>query len=384
MLKKNNKLIYILLVLLLALSPFVFVPGFSLRSAADFVRFELSDKSGLNITLKTIDPHITALSADPENDLVMKLVISDKEGLPVPEAGFSIIALDGNAVIQPAKGRTGADGSILITYRPSALPAEAYTNGKTGETLTASISGSTVKTAFSFDLVHIPVVLIPGYKAPVSIFGSFASFLKTKGYTSFSLDYSSENGVAYGAVQLGDLLDKKKQDFLDKGVQVKRFDLIGHSMGGLVARYYTGSREYSGRNDVEKIIFVSVPQNGSALASLGLKYYSDKGIYDLIPDSPLFTKDFPGMYNKGLNNNIQVGSILGQYDEVVSAESASLDEWGIRTELFNVGENNFTMDNLLSGKIVEAANHKAVLFNNKVFRRVEEMLGTKLSFPIKK
>ncbi|MBZ0099217.1 MAG: hypothetical protein K8F30_09040, partial [Taibaiella sp.] len=115
-----------------------------------------------------------------------------------------------------------------------------------------------------------------------------------------------------------------------------------------------------------------------------LKYYSDRGIFDLIPDSDLFTNALPNMKNKGLNDSIQAGSILGQYDEVVSAESASLEEWGIRTELFNVGKNNFTVDKLLSGKIVEAANHKAVLYNKKIFKRVEEMLVTKLAFPIKK
>jgi hypothetical protein len=82
-----------------------------------------------------------------------------------------------------------------------------------------------------------------------------------------------------------------------------------------------------------------------------------------------------------LSSTIQTGSILGQYDEVVTSESASLDEWNIKTELFNVGENNLTMNKLLNGDLLEASNHKNVLFNKKVFEKIEEMLKKDLSYP---
>ncbi len=64
------------------------------------------------------------------------------------------------------------------------------------------------------------------------------------------------------------------------------------------------------------------------------------------------------MINEGLNSSIQVGNIYSQYDEVVTLESAGLDEWNIKTEIFSVEENKFTMDNLLDGSILEAPNHK--------------------------
>lgn len=380
----EKKFIYILPFLLIMLVPLVFMPAVSLSSAVDYINFAFSDKSTMQLTLTTIDPRIRSLSSDPENQLVMKLEIKDKEGRPVSGAGFRITTTDQDGTVTPSSGRTGSDGSCLVTYRPSIQPDSAYIDGKAQVSLTAVISDSDIAAALSFELVHIPVVFIHGYKTPPTIFDSFAAYLESKGFTTASLNYDSDKGVAFGAAQLRQLLEEETKAYLEKGIQVKRFDLIGHSMGGLVARYYTCSRDYISSHDVEKIIFVSVPQNGSSLAALGLKYYSDRGIFDLIPDSDLFTNALPNMINQGLNDSIQAGSILGQYDEVVSAESASLDEWGIKTELFNVGENNFTVDKLLSGEIVEAANHKAVLYNKKIFNRVEEMLVTQLAYPIKK
>jgi hypothetical protein len=209
-------------------------------------------------------------------------------------------------------------------------------------------------------------------------------YLDGKGFETEAFSYDSVKGVASGAAELDKFITKLKDNYIKKGVRIEKVDIIAHSMGGLVARYYTCSPGYPAKSDINKIIFVSVPQMGSPIATLGLQYYNDKGIHDLIPDSSLFTSEFPSMINGGLNNSIQVGNILGQYDEVVGPESASLERWGIRTEMFDVGDSNFTVDKLFSGQLVEAANHKVVLYNMTVFRRIEEMLGSVLPYPVNK
>lgn len=377
---KSLKYAFPIILLLMLL---VFAPGFNIGPVIDTAKFELSGKSDLVLSLSPVDSRIRALSDDPQNQLVLKLKIMDSQGLPVPGAGFIMSASD-KGEISPASGRTAKDGSCLVTYRPSLLPDESFINGKYSVSLKADIPGSASNASLSLNLVRIPVIFIHGYKASPSIFGSFSEYLVSEGYACSSLAYDSEKGVSFGASQLDSLLDKEKEAYLEKGILIERFNLIGHSMGGLVARYYTCSEEYLKKNNVKKIIFVSVPQNGSELASLGLKYYNDRGISDLIPEGELFTKLLPNMKNKGLNNTIQAGNILGQYDEVVSEENASLEEWGIKTEIFNVGENNFTVEKLLSGKIAEAANHKAVLNNKNVCFRVKEMLANELLYPIKR
>jgi hypothetical protein len=42
------------------------------------------------------------------------------------------------------------------------------------------------------------------------------------------------------------------------------------------------------------------------------------------------------------------------------------------------------MGNILDGSILEASNHKNVLFNKKVFEKIEEMLNTDLPYPATK
>ena len=75
---------------------------------------------------------------------------------------------------------------------------------------------------------------------------------------------------------------------------------------------------------------------------------------------------FPQMINRGLNPNIQTGNIIGQFDEVVSIESAGLYEWGIDTNIFKLSDNKFNVDSLLDGTISQNAIHKVILNNKSV------------------
>lgn len=375
---------YIILAVFMLLLPVLLLSRGSFTDTAVMIKYELEDKTGFNISLSSVNPGISALSANPFNELVLKVEIRDAEGMPVQGARFESSIPEGMGELYPSGIRTSADGSCLIRYKPPFLTAESFKNGNTKAAISVTIPGTRKNALMSFGLVRIPVVFVHGYKASPSIFGNFRDYLESMGFRTTAISYDSGSGVASGATELGRYLEKAAAQYLDEGIQVGRFDIIAHSMGGLVARYYTCSSEYAVKNNVDKLIFISVPHTGSLLASLGLKYYSDQGIHDLIPDSSLFTSVFPSMINKGLNSSIQVGNILDQYDEAVGPESASLEEWGIRTEMFNVGESNFTIDKLLSGEIVEATNHKAVLYNMKVFKRVEEMLYSNLPYPVRK
>ena len=151
-------------------------------------------------------------------------------------------------------------------------------------------------------------------------------------------------------------------------------------MGVIVGRLHCGS-EYASRGDVRKLVFVSVPHKGSPFASIGLHYYQDASMEDMSTDSALFTTVFPSMVNAGLNPSIEIGNILSLNDEVVSLANASLEDWNMDTEVFDLGTGNLTVDNLLSGDILKAANHKLILYNKKVYRRIKEMLENRMPYP---
>ncbi len=373
------------------------------------------DKNGLNITMSSAAYGIQTLVADTENTLIVRVQVRNADGSPVQNAEVQLEAVadnsassvaaadnagfidgsagnndsnkadsvtaaatrsDSNGIFHPAAGITDANGNFVAEYTPP-----SYTNDLSEVILKSNLSGTKKTASITIKLIPVPVVLVHGYQASPQIFSGVSAYLKTQGFNPLGFSYASENGVISSASQLSDYLDNIKADMASNGIQVSRFDLIAHSMGGLVARYYTCSREYSSKGNVRKLIFISVPQKGSPFASIGLKYYDDQGMRDLLTDSTLYSAILPSMTNGGLNPSVQTGSIMGQYDEVVSSESVSLSGWSIETELFDIGDSNFTIDKLLSGEILQAANHKLILYNKKVYQRLIQMLSTDIPFP---
>ncbi|MCX8129683.1 MAG: alpha/beta hydrolase [Clostridia bacterium] len=357
-------------------------------SLADIIKFEFSNKETLKINASLINPAVKTLAADPANKLIMKVEVRDSEGFPVPKANISL-SLEGQPVfsgnfgkLSHTKFRTDENGEFLFTYVPPELGKDLLANKQPNIEITAKIDNTNIKASQTVKLVKPPVVFLHGYQAYAAVFENFGEFLKAKGFAYSALDYKSSNGVIEAAEKLDEFLQKQKMIYLSKGFQVDKFDLVAHSMGGLVARYYTCSERYIANSNVRKIIFISVPQKGSPWASVGATYFNDQGIRDLVPENFLLSKALPSMINKGLNSSIQTGSILGQYDEVVSPESASLEEWNIKTDLFSLGDNNLNFDNLLKGNFNESTNHMSILSNKKVFEMVERMLYDNLPYPI--
>lgn len=375
----NNKMLAILSAIIIALSlSALFLP---LNEILNYLKYEFSNKNDFTINLNLVNQGISVLTADPSNRLVLRAEVRDRSGRPVPSAHVKFYVSNGVGNIYLPDVRTDNYGECLASYLPPSTVSGLFEKDNVKVNLTAGIYGTSIKSSISIKLTPTPVVFVHGYQASGAVFDNMKEYLDSKGFKSAALSYKSEEGVAAGAKELNRFLRQLKAEYLSGGIQVKKFDVVAHSIGGLVTRYYTSSEDYIRNNDVRKIIFISVPHRGSHLASLGMAYFDDKAIRDLVPGNDLLTRVLPSMINKGLNNSIQVGSIMGQYDEVVSSESASLDEWNIKTEVFNVGDNNLTMDSLLDGSIMESQNHKTILNNLKVFEKVEEMLKGSLPYP---
>ncbi|KNY30384.1 hypothetical protein [Pseudobacteroides cellulosolvens] len=372
--KKQRPILFALGILLL------FVLLTSLQNISDYLKYKIFFGNNLVINIYKVNMNVNSLSCDKENQLVLVAKVRDINGSPCADIPLSFSVSPGIGSVYPSKSRTDSMGDAIIKY----LPPEQLDISKSVETkisIVARIHDTNVNSITSVNLVRPPVVMLHGYQEQPDIFEGMKDFLLKKKFDCMVPEYKSELGVKNGAKELDNYLSTQQYAYLNKGIQVSKFDIITHSMGGLVARYYTCSPGYMAKGNINKIIFVSVPHKGSYWASLGANLYNDQGIKDLMPDNPLLSKIMPSMLNNGLNKFIHTGSILGQYDEVVTAESASLDEWNIGTEVFNVGENNLTIDKLLDGSILNAANHKNILFNNKVFEKIEEMLNGKLPLP---
>jgi pimeloyl-ACP methyl ester carboxylesterase len=100
------------------------------------------------------------------------------------------------------------------------------------------------------------------------------------GKTAFSLAYDWRRDLVEGARRLGELIDKIKRD---KGMPDLKFDIVCHSAGGLIARYYAkyGTEDvldrnpipeptYAGAKNIDKIIMLGTPNYGSMQSFLSI------------------------------------------------------------------------------------------------------------------
>lgn len=354
---------------------------FFFKPISNYVYFSLYNRNTLSINLSAVNAQIHTISAESSNRVFLNASVKNSKGLPMSNIPVKLFLENGNGKLSTKKGSTNAFGEFIFSFSPQNFYELDSKADSPSIEITAQIITTNKSSSIKFNLISTPIVLIYGYQEAPEVYDNLSEYLTENKFNCSTLKYDSKSGVISCAKILEEFLYQKKQEFSKKGILISKFTLITHSMGGLVARHYTTSEDYININDVSKIIFTSAPHKGSYIASLGENFYNDQSIKDLSPDSDLFTIIFEAAINKGLNQSIQVANIASQYDEVVTEESSSLDEWKINTEMFNIGESNFTMDSILSGNLLNAPNHKGILNNKKVFQRILEMLNSNLSYP---
>ncbi|WP_225076059.1 triacylglycerol lipase [Streptomyces sp. CoT10] len=174
-----------------------------------------------------------------------------------------------------------------------------------------------------------PVVLVHGtFGNSVDNWLSLAPYLKDRGYCVFSLDYGQLPGVPlfYG---LGPI-DKSAEQlsaFVDKvlaATGAAKADLVGHSQGGMMPRYYL--KFLGGAAKVNALVGIAPDNHGTTLSGLTnlLPYFpgasdllkaATPGLADQIAGSAFLTK-----LNEGGDTvpGVHYTVIATKYDEVVT------------------------------------------------------------------
>ena len=148
-------------------------------------------------------------------------------------------------------------------------------------------------------------------------------------FTCFQFDYDWRRSIDENARALDAFL-REKREYVETEMRARygeldgpvKFDLVGHSMGGLVARWHLrygtelaqpgmGAPTWAGAELVERLILVGTPNAGSVDALLNLVYGVDYGLFLPFVD-PAVIGTMPSVYQllpRGRHGTLRDGAL---------------------------------------------------------------------------
>ncbi|MGW1780876.1 esterase/lipase family protein [Streptomyces sp. NPDC002143] len=228
----------------------------------------------------------------------------------------------------PWKRVLGPLAALLLAATAATVPATAA-HAESTATAAASSSGWNDYSCKPSAAHPRPVVLVHGtFGNSIDNWLAFAPYLTVRGYCVFSVDYGQLPGVPlfYG---LGPI-DKSAEQlsaFVDKvlaATGAAEADLVGHSQGGMMPRYYL--KFLGGAAKVNALVGIAPDNHGTTLNGLAnlLPYFpgaedllstATPGLADQIAGSAFLTK-----LNAGGDTvpGVRYTVIATKYDEVVT------------------------------------------------------------------
>jgi pimeloyl-ACP methyl ester carboxylesterase len=188
-----------------------------------------------------------------------------------------------NSAFFPALGIVSVPVQNLANgqYHWQARAIDSQGNVSPWQTMSESVTGTDFIIARRY-----PVILIPGLLGSQKVLGvwemdpilhsydNLIEALKLSGYkedkTLFTFPYDWRQSNASSSLLLKQKIDEAKTTCSAAnlaGYDCSKVDLVAHSMGGLVGRAYAESDNY--QNDIDQMIFLATPQQGSPMAYLG-------------------------------------------------------------------------------------------------------------------
>jgi pimeloyl-ACP methyl ester carboxylesterase len=194
------------------------------------------------------------------------------------------------------------------------------------------------------------VVLLPGYLANRATLLPLAGYLRARGVSSLTYEYDSRHGIERAAIGL--------REFLRRHVRGGRIDLVGHSLGGLIARTYL--QELGGARRVDRCITLGTPHRGTYNAY----WLTSRVARELRPDSPLLARLEASRPNAA---SVRFTSIVAGSDNIVIPR------------VFASGQREAREDRDLVH--VPHLGHMGLLFSPRVLKTVADRLLTSREQP---
>jgi pimeloyl-ACP methyl ester carboxylesterase len=181
------------------------------------------------------------------------------------------------------------------------------------------------------------VVFVHGLAGNRANFFPLQAYLRARGHRrQLSFNYRSRGSIEGLALNL-----KRK---LDRNVKGGRIDLVCHSMGGLVARYYV--QALGGSRRVDRVVTLGTPHHGSFASA----YLPVSPVTQLRPGSP-FLRDLDAL---PLPSKVRFHSFAARDDLLVLPCESALATFGEAVMLEDLGH----MDMLLSPRVFAAVHDR--------------------------
>ncbi|MET7456965.1 alpha/beta fold hydrolase [Streptomyces sp. NPDC005574] len=216
--------------------------------------------------------------------------------------------------------------ALLLTAAVAVVPAAASAHAATASTSAGGWNDYSCKPSTAHPR---PVVLVHGtFANSVDNWLVLAPYLKDRGYCVFSFDYGQLPGVPafYGLAPI-DKSAEQLRTFVDKvltATGTAETDLVGHSQGGMMPRYYL--KFLGGAAKVNALVGIAPDNHGTTLSGLAklLPYFpgaadllstATPALADQVAGSAFLTKlNAGGDTEPGVHYTV----LATRYDEVVT------------------------------------------------------------------
>ena len=214
---------------------------------------------------------------------------------------------------------------------------------------------------FTVGIIRPPVLLVHGFLGSSRSWNGMKSWLENDGFQVFIIDYHvypftdiKTLGEQKLKERIHDILyksnhgDHDRSNDLPGGITyansgITKVDIVAHSMGGLISRWYTTSDSYN--NDVKRLIMIGTPNHGTVAWGIGDAW---KAVRQMRPGSNFLNE----LNEKPLANDVMHSVLAGtgyktptdgipeitdetdekttmKGDKYVTVKSASLEEKGV-------------------------------------------------------
>ncbi len=157
-------------------------------------------------------------------------------------------------------------------------------------------------------LYRPPVMLVHGFTGDQTTWAMLAEQLRTQHVdVHIGSYYALDHSIQAQARELRGNIQFKKDQYAQQHIRLSRVDIIAHSMGGLLSRFYTNNASYY-QKDVRKLLMVGTPNHGCSWTDLQLgRVQSYMGDKHKIAAQQLYSQS-PFIQN--LNSGESIGSHL--------------------------------------------------------------------------